>query len=960
MTIALVTGPANAGKAQVVMDAVRRHVAHGEEPLLVVPTRADAEHYRRELAGEGTMSGARVERFEGLIGEAVRRAGVGGSALGGLARERALAAAAGGQPAPGFVRALAAFVSELQVRRVTPQRLAEALGRWEATDGGRASAGELGTLYQAYHRTLRQIGRVDQEQRAVRALDELRRTPARWGRTPVLFYGFDDLTRLQLDAIETLGVLVGAEVTVSLIYEPGRTAFAGRASTFQALAPLAAEHRALPARADYYTPSARAALGHLERSLFEPNATRVDPGGAVRLLEGGGERAELELVAREIAALIEQGMSPAEIALVLRNPAAAADLIEEVLSAAGIPHALQRRRPFADTAIGRALIGLLRCVAPGGAAGDLLAWLRAPGLLEHPELADRLEAAVRGSGAASAEQARSLWEEQRWKLDTIDHLREAAERAPSALIERASRELQWLFSAPRRGRASVLASDELDEARALAVGRRALAELAELARAAPQLAPGDAAELAGVLEQLELVSGEPPGPGAVAVLDPLALRARRVRALFLCGLQEGSFPAPARPQPFLAEEQRQRLAQASGLLLAEHQDALAAERYLLYAAVSRPEELLVLSWHAAADDGTPAMPSLFLEDVCDLFDESLRERRARRPLGAVDRPRDAGAGASAPALAPLRDAELLAELGGRTWSASSLQKWMGCPVRWLVERMLVADDLDPRPEPLAGGGLAHAALKDTFEGLRRETGSARLEPARLELARRLLREALAANAEQYPLSTVPERVPGLRRRLEVDLERYIERAAATDVESELEPTHLELGFGFAEGDERGEGSDLPAFDLGGGVMLLGRIDRVDVGEHGAAVVYDYKGARVTAGARWVAEREIQVGLYMRAVEALLGVRVLGGFYQPLRGRDLRPRGVLEADSGVQLETVGGDLQEHDEVRRLLDEITEAALAAAAEAGRGELQPRPPTCAYRGGCMYPTICRCEPL
>ena len=42
LSITLITGPANAGKAQLAMDAVRRHIAHGEEPLLVVPTRADA------------------------------------------------------------------------------------------------------------------------------------------------------------------------------------------------------------------------------------------------------------------------------------------------------------------------------------------------------------------------------------------------------------------------------------------------------------------------------------------------------------------------------------------------------------------------------------------------------------------------------------------------------------------------------------------------------------------------------------------------------------------------------------------------------------------------------------------------------------------------------------------------------------------------------------------------------
>ena len=39
------------------MEAVRRHLARGEEPLLVVPTRADAEHYLRELAGDGARDG---------------------------------------------------------------------------------------------------------------------------------------------------------------------------------------------------------------------------------------------------------------------------------------------------------------------------------------------------------------------------------------------------------------------------------------------------------------------------------------------------------------------------------------------------------------------------------------------------------------------------------------------------------------------------------------------------------------------------------------------------------------------------------------------------------------------------------------------------------------------------------------------------------------------------------------
>ncbi len=990
MPITLITGPANAGKAKLVMDGVRRHVAHGEEPLLVVPTRADADHYRRELAGDGAAMGVQVERFAGLIGEAVRRAGVGAPVLGGLARERLLAAIAArpGGGGRGFVRALAALLAELRVRRVTPSRLTAALDRWAAAEGRVALAGEVGALFERYDGALRRIGRVDEELRAIRALDALRGKPALWGRKPVLFYGFDDLTRLQLDAIETLGAVVGASVTVSLTYEPGRTAFAGRAGTFQALEPLAAEHRQLAARAEYYAPGARAALSHVERSLFEADSLRVDPAGAVRLLEGGGERAEIELVARAIRALLAQGMAPGDIAVVARISAGTADLVEEVFSEALIPHALQRRRPFADTAIGRALIGVLRCVpargegggedgaradgagAGAGTAEDLLAWLRAPGLVDRSELIDELEARARRAGAGGAEQARALWEQRNWRLQTIDHLREAQARGASALIERAKRELQWLFAAPRRRAASVLSSEELEDAQALAAGRRALGELGELARLAPELAPGDAIELALALEGVDLLGGERPSPDAVAVLDPLALRARRVRALFVCRLQEGVFPAPAPPQPFLAEEERRRLAEVSGLRLGEHEDALAAERYLLYAAVSRPEELLVLSWHSACDDGSPATASLFVDDVCDLFDRSLRDGCVRRALGAVGwtGERDGTSpglqarlpivdrSAAAERIAPLRDRELLAGLRAHTWSASSLEVWMSCPVRWLVERLLRADDLDPDPEPLARGGLAHVALKDTLEGLRLQTGSARLTPGRLELARALLARALADHDAEFPLSTAPERRPGLRRRLEADLERYLLHAA--ERESPLEPAHLELGFGFSEDDEPGEGSALEAFDLGGGVMLRGRIDRVDVGVDGEAVVYDYKGRSASPAGKWIAGRDLQVALYMRAIEQLLGVRAVGGFYQPLTGADLRARGVLDGDGGVELDCVGGDAREHADVRELLDQAMAAAREAAAQAGRGELRARPQTCAFKGGCMYPTICRCE--
>jgi RecB family exonuclease len=152
---------------------------------------------------------------------------------------------------------------------------------------------------------------------------------------------------------------------------------------------------------------------------------------------------------------------------------------------------------------------------------------------------------------------------------------------------------------------------------------------------------------------------------------------------------------------------------------------------------------------------------------------------------------------------------------------------------------------------------------------------------------------------------------------------------------------------------------LPALDLGDGLRLRGRIDRVDVAAGGGqAVVYDYKGRNAPPAAKWTEQGNVQVALYMRAVEELLGLEAAGGFYQPLSGGDLRARGVLDSESGIEIECVRGEVREQTEMRELLEEAVATARAAAAQAGRGELEPRPRTCAYRGGCMYPTICRCE--
>jgi ATP-dependent helicase/DNAse subunit B len=970
--LTLVTGPANAEKAGVVLDAYREQLARGAEPILVVPRFPDVEHYRRELADSGAVFGVRVEQFRGLIGELARRAGIPGRPIGALVRERVATAAIAATPlnrlgpaaqTPGFAQALLRLIGELEQQRVDPPRLAQALKTWSAGSESRSAfAGELSALVFAYRQALERLGRRDSELHTAAALDAIRLEPHRWGDTPVLFYGFDELTPLQLDAVETLAR--HAPVTLALTFEPGRVAFAARAQAHNDLLALAAEVVELEGRPDHY---AQPALHHLERNLFEGrDVDRPDPGEAIVLLEAGGERAEVEQVAAHVARLIRhEGYAPEDIAIVWRDVQDAAALTEQVLGAYGIPYALGRRVPLGHTALGRGLIALARCAQDDATADDLLTWLRTPGFLKLPGLADDLEQRARKDGARSAAAARTLWEERHptFALDAIDQVRAEAQRGAASLCRRLAREASRLFAAPFAREAPVFTGSEGLDARVAARARQALDELGRLAQADPALA-GSGEDLLRTLSELELFVGEDPGPGRVQVARPQDLRARRVRALFICGLNEGVFPRPARPDPFLGDEDRREINSATGLRLRHHEDTLAVERLFFYAAASRPTDLLALSWHTGDDDGRPVVRSFFVDDVVELFTADLLERRRRRGLGsagweASEAPtaREARRAAAAAAgdlareaqpLGPLRDEAILRALAEReTWSASALEAWRSCPVRWFVERQLNPKGLEPDPEPLVRGLFAHAALERVYAGL----PDGRLGPEELPAARARLHEALAELEGKHRISVDPDRLRAEVRRVEADLIRHLEHAAHSG--SVYAARWLELNFGSDD-----EGS-LPPAQIGGGELkLAGRVDRVDLGPDGA-IVRDYKGRSPVDGAeRWLAKGKLQMGLYVRAVQQLLGQEVVGGLYQQIGGDELRPRGFLLEGVDDDVKIPGPDRMAPEQVEALLAEIESAALQTVREIRAGRLEPRPETCGWKGdGCSYPSICRC---
>ena len=255
-------------------------------------------------------------------------------------------------------------------------------------------------------------------------------------------------------------------------------------------------------------------------------------------------------------------------------------------------------------------------------------------------------------------------------------------------------------------------------------------------------------------------------------------------------------------------------------------------------------------------------------------------------------------------------------------------------MRWFVERHLRPEALEPDPEPMVRGELAHRALEHALSRAGEPT-AARLVPERLPDARalvhRALRRARRATSGSRPN---PERLRPALRRLEADLVRYLEHAAHAG--SGFRPAHFEVSFGLAEDPH-------PPLELDGGALrLAGRIDRIDVGADGReALVYDYKGKTATPQAQ-VAGRGQAPGrrcTCWRSRHCSASSRSAASTSRSARRRrSARAARVLE-DADPGLDSCAPTGARADELEALLEACAAAARAAVAQLRAGALRPR---------------------
>ena len=907
MPLALLVGPANAGKVARLLDRYLERL--GQEPVLVVPNRFDRDRVERDLlTRRDTLLGGSIATFDDLFADLARGDGghrpVATEAQRLLVLRRALATTSlngfsSSARYGGFNSGLLAVISELEAGLLSPDD----------------APGDLAGLYRAYAAELDRLGVWDRDLERRRAVERLENELAAWDGRPVFAYGFEDLTGAQWSL---LCALAGrAEVTVSLPYEPGRPAFASLGRTMEDLSSLAdGAIEELPPTRD----AAHPALVHLERHLFGAETTASAPPleGAVRFLEGAGTRGALELVGEEILGLLRDGMPAERIAVVAPALDRWRAPLQTAFGTLGIPFSDEGRLRLGQTAFGHALVSALRFVWKEPERRHLFGFLRSPYSGLARAHADYLEGRLRGLGVRTNVEERTV-ELRGSPLPALTQIRAAG--SPTEAVRMLA---SFMIRAAYGLEAPPVGETSRTDLRAYEQTLKAVAELEGWVELGGALSHDD---VLAALEDVTIRLGAPGEPGRVAVLDLLRARTRTYDVVFVLGLEEGTLPRRSTDSPFLADDERRELDSRTGSRLARP-DPVSRARYLLYTTCTRATRRIYLVREAATDEGAPRQASPFWDEARSLFSADDVDRWTRkRPLSALTWPLDSAPSererlralaslsvsddGSAEALASangwsrrlerarnafsrstqLTSPAVLSGLAARgTFGATELEAFATCSSIWFLERVVSPRSIDAEVDAKLRGSIAHTALHKFFAGLPKEVGTERVEPARVEDSVRFLHqcldEALAGIRQELSDLERRELAGGLRR----DLENFVRAEAEADLP--LVPRRFEVSFG----SERSAAELQRGLDLGG-FTVSGKIDRVDVDPFSArGIVQDYKSGKTAySAAKIESELKLQIPLYMLVLRDLIGIEPLGGLYRALAG-DRQARGLLRASA----------------------------------------------------------------
>lgn len=544
---------------------------------------------------------------------------------------------------PGFAQALGESIDELKVHMVLSEDLlaAATVARERGASDFAQKIFELGTLYAQYQQRLIAENLYDNEGIMWLAADCLREQPELFTAEEMrllILDGFARLTPIQLHFLRALAPRV--EQTILLFdYEDGRSmayhpvqASLDRLYEFEERDGL----RLVVTNAPLVAAPCRNALEFVRSELFRDRKREFRCDDSISLLLGATPAQEIELIAREVRALLRAGrlpdgtpITPADIAIIARN---GEHLRETVVRTFRRFDLVAREDPplLAHTSVGRALLAVFRLVRDRWKREDVLTLLKGGFLPIDPALAFHIDLIARRHYLRDR---RATWTTN-WPDEATREALQAALAPLTAVDEHFHRQagtsalMTAITDLLRVFRANALPDiPPLPDVDTINADRYAalLAAFTHVERILDDLQRLDTLvggfrheELLDIIITALLRETAPaatlPSEG-IPVLSAHATGGEKFKVVFLCNLRQGVFPRHQRESAFLMDHEREETLRDLNILIETRKHLEDDEQFWFLHSLSAASHRVVLSYPQHDMDGRPLERSAFLDEV---------------------------------------------------------------------------------------------------------------------------------------------------------------------------------------------------------------------------------------------------------------------------------------------------------------------------------------------------------
>lgn len=927
------------------------------EYLVILPTEELRAYFIDQVLGEDVkgMFYPRIYTLDSFIDEFLRQEDIFVPVASRVMRHELMKKAEPGRSS-GFITALLKAVAELKKAGISPAFLEQTSREEELSH-----LPYLAEKYQAYEKLLKDSGWHDPEDRYLLARNLLKEGRVRMLQNVEYFYAdwFFDLTPVEEDILKAVAQKAR---TSELYFLP-----AGKADfeKFREVKPWLPEKD-----------------GHVAYYVFTgEKAGEIFP--EVQVLTASGREEEVRGAVKIIKEYLDKGGRMEDIALVCRNPDKYAPILRKVCDRAGLPLALDVKRPLATSILINNIISLLklRLELQGGIAFSKLAGLNYifPNLSLCPFQKDRLLKIdeMQEADGENGEPFSSVLLPVLEKLSLLPD--EGTYREMGEAVS------DFLKTLPlTENILSLTEKISLKERFALA-GRdlRAWEKFGELLQEMKneEWAGDKKCSLDEFIRQLEFYLNtsfyiySPGQPAGIKVLTPGSLRGLSFPLVVVLGMDEDTFPLKPESSWLMRDREIESL-RKKGVFILTSRDIYRREKILFYLILRSAGEKLYFMHPLSDEEGEEILPSPFLEAVAEAAEEPLLPHKVEPWLSyeeqlALFAPHYPGETASYLKAKGMADefvafvrqgkpfdpqdsfvsegalSRLAEEYKDAVWTVSQLDSYIRCPLQYFFRyelKLKTAEEEVDEISPLTLGTWQHEALCSFFRTWKEEGYPSLTEE---EVKRRL--DILLA--EKKPLENVHPLVWEIERekiagQLAVLVQETIKR-------EDLVPDFMEWGF---EMELEKEGA-CP-------MKIAGIIDRIDREKTGSKeswyAVYDYKNSKssIPSQKAVLALASLQLPLYVMAAEEKLEGEVTEAGYINLKEAGLGT--VLLRESGDDKKGKGGrrNLISDDDWREWLEKAREKALEIRDNiAGRGNFPPLPHpalnnVCEY---CAFASIC-----